>query len=1107
MYLWCNNSERRDVLKRRQSFSRNRVLLFYLTAVLIALSNDINPNPGPDHDASCTNYPCGTCDNPVTWNDRGIVCDTCKQWYHTSCQDVHTKSNTDLADSAVAWNCIVCNCPNYTTQCYDLFFTTSNRFSVLSERESMLSDTSISSTPTRMKPVHVSTPSRAETATATERKPLRLLNINFQSIKTKQDQLRNLIDSTKPDIIIGTETWIDDSITDNQIFPPGYQLFRKDRNLHGGGVLVAVNSDYLCSPLTELQTDCEIVWCKLELAGQKAMYIASYYNPKTSNEQGYLELEKSLERASSTNAVLIICGDFNLPGWDWKEKTLKPGTSHAGLHYRFGDILDDNGLQQLVEEPTRGTNTLDLIITNHPSKIIRIETMPGVSDHDMVFAEINCSPISNKQKRRQIPLYRHAKWATLKADVNHIYDKIRLMNDAGKSVTSMWSFFRDGLEKSVNSNVPHKTARSKNGLPWVSQDLRRLIKKRDRAYRRMKKSAHASDTTKFKELKRTVQRGLRRAYWRHIESIVSPSDDGPSGIANCKKRFWSYIKHKRSDGNYISPLKDQGRLYSGSTDKANILNSQFKSAFSPKFNFTSDQFKQRCPMKGSYPTAEDIKFANAGVEKLLENLKPGKAPGPDNIRSRVLKELSKEIAPILTIIFQASYNSGEVPPDWKNANVAPIFKKGQRYLAENYRPISLTCICCKVMEHIVTANIMSHADGHKILYPLQHGFRKGLSCETQLIEFVDDVTLGMESGKQVDCVVMDFSKAFDKVNHSLLLHKLDHYGVRGRTNNWIASFLLGRSQTVVVDGERSDPVDVDSGVPQGSVLGPSLFLFYINDIPDDVQATTRLFADDTLLYLTIPKPADAQTLQDDLDRLAIWENKWMMRFHPDKCFVLTMTRKPNPACHSYNLRGHPLESVTSTKYLGVTLTSDLRWRNHTSVICGKANRTLGFLRRNLNITSVAVKTLAYTALVRPTVEYACCVWDPYHAQDSHRLEMVQRRAARYVTHRYHNRSSVTDMLQQLQWPTLESRRRNARLAMMYKLTHGMVNIETNTRLKPPIRCSRNMSKHSFQVPSCRCDFRKGSFFPRTIKDWNTLPSVTVTAESLDAFKALIPSTA
>ena len=252
------------------------------------------------------------------------------------------------------------------------------------------------------------------------------------------------------------------------------------------------------------------------------------------------------------------------------------------------------------------------------------------------------------------------------------------------------------------------------------------------------------------------------------------------------------------------------------------------------------------------------------------------------------------------------------------------------YRFDDYRPISLTCVCCKLMEHVVARQIMSHAEEHNILYPLQHGFRGQLSCETQLLELVHDLTSNCHAGHQTDMLVMDFSKAFDKVGHERLLLKLAGYGITGRTHSWIRAFLRHRTQVVVVDGEQSSKVPVTSGVPQGSVLGPCLFLFFINDLAEELHSTVRLFADDTIAYLTVDSEGDARKLQEDLDKLAHWGDLWQMEFHPAKCYVLRVSKKlkSNIQRHNYTLNGHTLEVTKSVKYLGITISEDLSWGPH-----------------------------------------------------------------------------------------------------------------------------------------------------------------------------------
>ena len=403
------------------------------------------------------------------------------------------------------------------------------------------------------------------------------------------------------------------------------------------------------------------------------------------------------------------------------------------------------------------------------------------------------------------------------------------------------------------------------------------------------------------------------------------------------------------------------------------------------------------------------------------------------------------------------------------------------------------------MEHVLASNIMRFGDRNNIIFPLQFGFRKNMSCEQQLLGFVSDLHNNLDEGNQTDVLIMDFSKAFDKVGHQRLLRKLDYYGVRGKNLKWIQNFLHRRSQRVVLEGKKSSTIDVESGVPQGSVLGPCLFLFYINDLPNGLASKVRLFADDAISYMTIDNQQDAHNLQQDLNRIGEWAKKWTMVLNTEKCKVITISRKRNKIQHAYHLNNTPLEAVTSAKYLGVTITSDLKWTQHINTVVNKANSTLAFLRRNLRIKSSDLKATAYKTLVRPIVEYASSVWDPATNNQIHQLEMVQRRAARFTLNRYHNTSSVNNMLSELEWPTLQKRRENVRLTMMYKIHNNLAHLPAQDYIMQATQATRNSQPHSYQVPYSRTESHRQSFFPRTVRDWNALPRNTVTAPSVEAF--------
>ena len=338
-----------------------------------------------------------------------------------------------------------------------------------------------------------------------------------------------------------------------------------------------------------------------------------------------------------------------------------------------------------------------------------------------------------------------------------------------------------------------------------------------------------------------------------------------------------------------------------------------------------------------------------GVLKLLNGLKVHKAPGPDGLSARVFKECSSEIAPILAYINNESLAQGNVPDDWRQANVAPVFKKGEKHDPANYRPVSLTCICCKTLEHIIVSSINKHLSLENILADCQHGFRSQRSFETQLVQFFHDMVSILDRAlnrghRQTDVIIMDFAKVFDKVPHRRLLYKLHYYGIRGSTHQWIASWLSERFQKVVLDGQASDQVPVLSGVSQGSVLGPVLFLIFINDLPDSIRSSIRLFADDCVLYRNIKTLTDCQILQDDLNSLGQWETDWQMKLNVAKCHSMGVTRHlPSNQIHfNYSLHQQTLEQVESAKYLGITITDNLEWGQHVSEMSSKATKTLGF---------------------------------------------------------------------------------------------------------------------------------------------------------------------
>ena len=483
------------------------------------------------------------------------------------------------------------------------------------------------------------------------------------------------------------------------------------------------------------------------------------------------------------------------------------------------------------------------------------------------------------------------------------------------------------------------------------------------------------------------------------------------------KPFWTYIKSLRKENQGIPTLQTPSGIPAATNiSKANTLVNQFTSVFTKEITETLPN------LHSVHPEMPKISFGLEGIAKLLSNINHTKAAGPDKLPARLLKETAHQIAPMYTHLFSQSYQHGLLPDSWTRSTVCPIFKKGNRSLPENYRPISLTAIPCKLFEHIIVSKIWDHLNKHNIITNRQHGFRKGMSCETQLIEALHDWTEIMNQGQdQIDVILLDFSKAFDSVPHQRLLHKLKSYGIRHHTLNWINAFLTNRTHQVLVNGSHSETQIVTSGVPQGTVLGPLLFLLYINDIENNLTSKIRLFADDSALYRKIDTLADSHSLQQDILRLQDWADKWQMKFNIKKCKLLRITKRtkniirfkylmhtptsPSNTRHppqtstaadnilnldsSLSSNSIVLDEVKSDKYLGVILDNKLSFNQHIDEIVNKTTKLLNLCRRNLHMCDHHTKEIAYKTIVRPHLEYASTAWNPYTARNIDKIESVQ----------------------------------------------------------------------------------------------------------------------
>ena len=506
----------------------------------------------------------------------------------------------------------------------------------------------------------------------------------------------------------------------------------------------------------------------------------------------------------------------------------------------------------------------------------------------------------------------------------------------------------------------------------------------------------------------------------------------------------------------------------------------------------------------------DITVSEEEVAKHLYHLDPSKATGPDGIPGRILKECSAVIAPSLCSLFNHSLRTGTVPSEWKSANVTPVHKKEKKELATNYRPISLLSIISKVLERCVCIRFYDHV--RVMINDAQHGFLHGRSCVTQLLTTLHRIGQLLDNNIQTDVIFLDFAKAFDSVDHNILLMKLRMYGISGNLYDWFCSYLCGRTQRVVVEGVASEWSPVTSGVPQGSILGPMLFLLFINDLPDAIpQATsTGLYADDAKLYRAITSNEDSACLQTALSCAGVWSVDSNITFNTSKCKLMTISRRRRPLIANYHLGSAGLKRVDSEVDLGITLTSNLCWNTHISRIVCKANIMLGLLRRTCPLLTVCnVRRTLYLSLVKSQLCYAAEVWSPSQYNNKTLLERVQRRATRWILQTWD--LTYRDRLQMLNLLPLTYDREIKDLTFFFKLLNGFydLNISNFVSFVSHNR-TRNCENPSLvlKVPSCKTSAFQSSFFNRIVPLWNRVCKIACPADlrSLTMFKSFLSRT-
>jgi Reverse transcriptase (RNA-dependent DNA polymerase)/Endonuclease-reverse transcriptase len=921
---------------------------------------------------------------------------------------------------------------------------------------------------------------RGQTDEAT---PIKILYTNAQSLFSKLEELVAVAELLQPDVVLLTETWTNGSISDAMIQIPGYRIEgRKDRqdtkNGVGGGLVFYVKDCYQIIPGTEDLGDFN-QYSTLTLSSKCGpLNLILIYRPPNSNAANFSSLVQLIE---NTKQNTIIIGDFNMPGIDWEEERA------VGQGKILLDVMTAQGLEQMVGFPThKKGNILDLILTNCPEKFVSVTEAGclGTSDHCIIMAEIESVLPKNKTVTR-------LNWR--KGDFQAIRDELRTTDwdilHTG-SLSEAWNIFKHRLTALVSRYIPRITVKGAGRPRWLNCELKKLLTKKKNAWRKYRREGGSENKEAYDEIAKRLKKQIRNAK-RNVEKKLAFGNDKNS------RQFNNYIKSKTKSRAPVGQIKkSDGTVVTEDVEMADELNGFFASVFTkedlsqiPEKNLETDQ------------VLNTVTITAGKVIAKIKDLRADSAAGPDEIHPRLLKETMYEVAGPLVTLFKRSMDENCIPTDWKSAIVTPIFKKGSRSDPGNYRPVSLTSVLCKLLESIIKDEVTSHLETNNLIRDSQHGFMKGRSCATNVIEFLEVVTRAIDCGESVDVFYLDFSKAFDKVPRERLMVKVRAKGISGPLADWLHNWLSDRKQAVRVGNDLSGEEDVGSGVPQGTVLGPCLFKIHIDDLDEIVERLVDLlskFADDTKGVKIIRNINDALQLQEALNKLAEWAQKWGMCFNEQKCKVMHVG-KNNPQ-YEYSMNGVKLKVVEEEKDVGITIHKNLKPGRHCERVAATATGILRQLAKSFHYRDKRVFLRLYTQHVRPHLEFATPAWSPWLTADIQKIEKVQEKAVKMISGL--KGASYEEKCSEVGLETLEKCRKIQDMAQTYKLVHGIDNVSRINLLNhvPEGRTRLAADPLNLRSGQSRTDVRKHFFTQRIVSEWNNIPSENKNSANVYAFK-------
>ena len=869
-----------------------------------------------------------------------------------------------------------------------------------------------------------------------------LISLNIAGLytykdKTKVEHLRLMALEENVNIIAVTESHLNESVESAEVAITGFQLYRADRvaGTKKGGVAVYIKDTLSRTTIDVGALSAGIVECQMLYITAWRVLLVVIYRPECDPMDFYNALSRAsaaIEARGAPTPNVLFVGDFNFPNIDWDLGTVK-GASKS-MHEKnqaqaLLQFMEDQCLAQVITQPTRGDNILDLLLTNNEDMLHQMEVRDTLmSDHRVIKVTLWCKDPSLTTERepggfKALNFHGEVNWSAINQQLSEVPWEDMLY---GKTVFEMLEIIKGTLLTASERYVAPRSLKRKVQIPRA----RRILWRKRRRYQgKMTPDMPAHQRLvirrKMESIERQIGEGIKEDLQKEEERAIKSIKKNP-------KYFYSYAKRKTTTRAAVGPLVSGAETVTDPRAIGDIMQDQYKKSFShpdgPLPAFPDDE---RGDMLFS--------FTRANIEQAMGQLRDHSASGPDNVPAVLLRNCKNALSLPLYILWKKSLLSGDIPSELKEGLVTPLFKSGDRSDPENYRPVTLTSHIIKIFERVICREVLMYLETTEKLPKNQHGFRSGKSCVSQLLQYKQWLLDGLTNGSDLDVIYIDFAKAFDKVDHRLLLEKTRRIGIGGKLLKWLTGFLEGRTQTVVVEGVHSKVTAVRSGVPQGTVLGPVLFLVYLSDIEGVVESSlVSSFADDTRLLREIKDTDDQMRLQGDLNNVYDWANRHKMVLNADKFSLMTYKGNIEATMETpYKAQGgEPIEKKSNVKDLGVVMEDTLGFDLQIDGMVKKARRKMGWLLRVFRTREAAALLPIYKSLVLPHLEYACQLWCPADLATIRKLEAVQRTFTSRLSKM--NNFNYWQRLEMLSIYSIERRRERYIIIYVWKMVEGMV---------------------------------------------------------------------